>query len=88
MKLAVKLLEKENRFPKTVTGKEMGQILDFYNQTVRKEHEKDYENTVSRANKHYAKMFTYGLQHGFQEPYHSSTILVSKEDRKKLDKDN
>jgi len=85
LKLAIELLRKENRFPEGITGQEMGQIIDFYNQTVVDKNEKEYTQNVSSMNKYYAKLFLWGLQYGFDKKYDSSTILVNK--KEKIDKD-
>lgn len=77
------MLKKENRFPETVTGEEMCQILNFYNQTLEERIEKDFRHQLSGRNKYYAKLFLHGLGYGFQTPYKKSSILVDKKVKNK-----
>jgi len=77
LKLKLKYVKDKGHFPKKMTGKEIGQLLDFYNQTVQDANEKAFGNEVTAMNKYFIKLFLWQLRHG-QEPYKSSSILVSK----------
>jgi len=78
LKLKLKYLNDKGHFPKGMTGKEIGQLLDFANQTVEKANERAFGNEITARNKYFVKMFLWSLDHG-QEPYKSNQILISKD---------
>lgn len=81
LKLKLKYVQDKGRFPKGMTGKEIGQLLDFANQTVEKANEKVYGDEIRARNKYLVKLFLWQLEHG-QEPYKNSSILISKDYKK------
>jgi len=81
LKLKLKYVKDKGRFPKGMTGKEIGQLLDFSNQTIDKANEKIYGNEIRARNKHFVKLFLWQLERG-QEKYKSSSILISKNYKK------
>jgi len=81
LKLKLKYVQDKGRFPKGMTGKEIGQLLDFSNQNAEKENERAFTNKITARNKYYVKLFLWNLEHG-QDPYKSNQILVSKDYKK------
>ena len=81
LKLKLKYVQDKGHFPKGMTGKEIGQLLDFANQSVDKTNERVFGNQLLARNKYFVKMFLWSLEHG-QEPYKGNPILVKKDYKK------
>jgi len=77
LKLKLKYVKDKGHFPKGMTGKEIGQLLDFSNQTIDKANEKVYGDEIRARNKYFVKLFLWKLEHE-RDSYKSSSILISK----------
>jgi len=84
LKLKLKYVRDTGHFPGGMTGKEIGQLLDFSNQSVERANQKIFDNKITARNKYFVKLFLWSLEHG-QKPYKSNQILVSKDYKKEGD---
>lgn len=77
----LKYLREKGSFPPGMKGREIGELLDFYNQTVDEKHQKNFNGEITARNKYFAKLFLWQLKNG-QEPYRRSSVLVGKSVKK------
>jgi hypothetical protein len=55
-------LKETGKIDGLVGAKEVGRILDFYNQTIDKKRERDYKNDINDRNKYYWKLWLMAMQ--------------------------
>lgn len=68
----IQRLKETGKLSSGLTGKQIGQIVDLYNQSVDNKKEKKYAKDIEARNDYFYPLIKYAIRHG-SEPYKSSS---------------
>ena len=77
LKQRVQQLEETGGFGGFIDGDEIGQVLDFYNQQVEKQKEKDFNKKVTKMNKFYKDLAVWAVLHPGEDYKSTGTVTVT-----------
>lgn len=78
LKLRCQELEETGKLRGDIDADEIGQVIDFYNQNVDEEKEKDYMREIKGMNKYYWKLAKWSVLHPGENYKSTGTISVNK----------